>query len=426
MTALEGHRILGSATRRSEEGQDPRDVHGLHNASAGGEMSTVLIADDDPALRLLVRETIASDHYTVVEAANGDEAWQLLQEHHPAIALLDVQMPGRTGLELARAIKGEPHLAEARVVLLTGLATRADIAAGWAAGADAYITKPFSPLALLTAIDRALGQPCLTGVDVAPHGGPADGPTADSQLMAYAKDLRRSYEDERARRQELQAAYLATLKVLAAAIETRDPYTGGHAERVATYSVAIGRELGWDAERLATLELGAALHDVGKIGIPDQVLRKPGPLDAEEWKQMRQHPAMGARMLQHVPFLHGAAICTLRHHERFDGQGYPDGLAGEAIPEDARVVAIADAFDAMTTDRPCRRALSTAIAIAEIERGAGTQFDPTGVAAFLRAVRSGAIVAADDATDSRAPNAPRCAVASGDHAEAPTPVLAGR
>jgi HD-GYP domain-containing protein (c-di-GMP phosphodiesterase class II) len=214
---------------------------------------------------------------------------------------------------------------------------------------------------------------------------------AEQQQLAYARDLRRAYENERAERAKVQEAYLATVKVLAAAIEARDPYTGGHVERVGTYAVAIARELGWDAERIATIEMGAALHDVGKIGVRDQVLLKPARLDPDEEAQMRQHPEIGARLLQQVHFLVPYVDCALRHHERYDGQGYPGRMVGADIPIEARVVAVADTFDAMTTDRPYRKALSAREALAEIERCGGTQFDPDVAAAFLRAVESGAV-----------------------------------
>jgi HD-GYP domain-containing protein (c-di-GMP phosphodiesterase class II) len=218
---------------------------------------------------------------------------------------------------------------------------------------------------------------------------------SEQQQLAYARDLRRAFERERERRGEVQEAYLTTVKVLAAAVETRDPYTGGHVERVALYAVAIGRELGWEAERLATLEMGAALHDVGKIGIEDRVLRKPGRLDDEEWAQMRQHPRMGARLLEQVPFLGASVGCALRHHERFDGGGYPDGMLGPDIPIEARIVSVADTFDAMTSDRPYRKGLPTSEALAEIERCAGTQFDPAVVTAFLAAVRTNCTLCPD-------------------------------
>jgi HD-GYP domain-containing protein (c-di-GMP phosphodiesterase class II) len=219
---------------------------------------------------------------------------------------------------------------------------------------------------------------------------------AEQQLVAYARDLHQAFERERARRGEVHAAYLTTVQLMAAAIETRDPYTGGHVERVATFSVATGSELDWQTDQLEMLELGALLHDVGKIGVEDRVLRKPGTLDDEEWAQMRLHPEIGARILEAVAFLRSVSDCALRHHERYDGRGYPGGLAGDLIPVEARVIAVADTFDAMTSDRPYRRGLPTHVAIEEIERHTGTQFDSAVVAAFLRAVQAGAVLGQGD------------------------------
>jgi HD-GYP domain-containing protein (c-di-GMP phosphodiesterase class II) len=190
---------------------------------------------------------------------------------------------------------------------------------------------------------------------------------------------------------ELQSAYLHTVEVLADAVETRDPYTGGHVGRVSDYSLAIARELGWSERQLGQLRMGAALHDVGKIGVPDAVLRKQGPLDDQELPVMRSHTTIGARLLDGVPFLTPALECALSHQEFYNGKGYPRGLAGDAICADARIVAIADTFDAMTTTRPYRKGLPLEVALAEIQKCAGTQFDPTVVAAFLRAVESGSI-----------------------------------
>src|SRR5581483_3237999 len=197
---------------------------------------------------------------------------------------------------------------------------------------------------------------------------------AEQQMVAYARDLRRVYERERARRAEVQAAYVTTVKVLAAAIETRDAYTGGHVERVAEYSVAIGRALGWDEDRLMTLELGALLHDVGKIGVDDSVLRKPAKLDPDEWEHMQRHAELGAHMLRDVPFLQRSLSCVLYHHERYDGRGYPYRLTADEIPLEARIVSVADTFDAMTSDRPYRKGLDTSVALGEIARCAGSQF----------------------------------------------------
>jgi len=214
---------------------------------------------------------------------------------------------------------------------------------------------------------------------------------AEQQQLAYARDLRRAYDAERARRAEVQEAYLATVEVLAAAIETRDPHTGSHVEQTARYAVAIGEELGWEGDRLLALELGALLHDVGKIGVDDHLLRKPGPLEPDEWEQMRRHPDMGHRLLEPVLFLKKSLTCVRHHQERYDGSGYPDGLARERIPLEARVVAVAESFDAMISDHPYRAARPVAEALAELERCAGSQFDPAIVAAFLRVVQKGAI-----------------------------------
>jgi HD-GYP domain-containing protein (c-di-GMP phosphodiesterase class II) len=209
------------------------------------------------------------------------------------------------------------------------------------------------------------------------------------QMLAYADDLRTAFAAERARRAELERAYVETVRVLACAIEARDPYTGGHVDRVATYSTAIGRELGWKEEVLRALEIGGLLHDIGKIGVADAILRKSGPLDEDEWRLMRQHPTIGASLVGNLAALQPAVPAVLHHHERIDGTGYPAGLVGEAIPEVARIVAVADAFDAMVTDRPYRRGLDLEMAIEELSRCSGTQLDPEFTGAFLELLRSG-------------------------------------
>lgn len=215
--------------------------------------------------------------------------------------------------------------------------------------------------------------------------------SAQAQLMRYADDLRVAFQAERARRQEIQRAYLETIRMLAAAVEARDPYTGGHLERVTRHTLAIARALGWPAERLAEAEMGAILHDIGKIGIPDAILRKPGPLSSDEWIQMRTHPDIGARILRGISFLEPIVPYVRHHHERFDGSGYPDGLVGEAIPIGGRVIAVADSFDAMTSTRPYRAAMPVEVALAELRKAVGTQLDPTVVDAFVEAYQKGEI-----------------------------------
>jgi putative nucleotidyltransferase with HDIG domain len=183
---------------------------------------------------------------------------------------------------------------------------------------------------------------------------------------------------------ESESAYDATLRALSMALDVRDRETEGHAQRVARYMDLMARELRSAKVDVRTLRRGALLHDIGKIGIPDEILRKAGELDGSEWRVMKRHPAYGARILAGIPYLSGAAEIVHHHHERFDGSGYPDGLAGEDIPLGARIFALADALDAMTSDRPYRRAMSLEDAITEIERCSGKQFDPAIVSAFLR------------------------------------------
>jgi len=208
-----------------------------------------------------------------------------------------------------------------------------------------------------------------------------------AQMLAYADDLRSAFRAERLRRAELERAYVETVRALASAIDARDPYTGGHVDRVAAYSTVLGREVGWDEDDLRVLEVGALLHDIGKIAVADAILRKNGPLDDAEWLQMRKHPVLGADLVGGLPSLGRARPAVLHHHERYDGRGYPAGLAGEDIPAIARVVTIADAFDAMLTDRPYRKGLPLEVATEELERCSGSQFDPAFTAAFLEAIR---------------------------------------
>jgi putative nucleotidyltransferase with HDIG domain len=202
------------------------------------------------------------------------------------------------------------------------------------------------------------------------------------QLERYASDLRETFKAERARVDELRRSYVATVRALTNAVEARDAYTGKHAERVTAYGIVLAHAAGLGTDRLPQTEFGYLLHDVGKVAIPDGILHKPEPLAPEEEQLMRRHPVIGYEILRQVPFLEEAARIVRSHHERYDGGGYPDGLAGEEIPLAARLFAIADAFDAITTERPYRLAAPIAEARRTIAGGAGKQFDPAAVAAL--------------------------------------------
>jgi HD-GYP domain-containing protein (c-di-GMP phosphodiesterase class II) len=202
------------------------------------------------------------------------------------------------------------------------------------------------------------------------------------QLERYAADLREVFKQERARAQELRRSYMATVRALSNAVEARDAYTGKHAERVAAYGMELARATGVNMEDSPQLEFGFLLHDVGKVAVPDAILFKSGSLTEEEYSLVRRHPLIGTEILRDVDFLGEGKLVVRHHHERWDGQGYPDGLAGEAIPLAARVFAVADALDALTTDRPYRPASTFAIARREIYGGAGSHFDPGIVDAY--------------------------------------------
>jgi HD-GYP domain-containing protein (c-di-GMP phosphodiesterase class II) len=206
---------------------------------------------------------------------------------------------------------------------------------------------------------------------------------ASAQLQRYAVDLRHSYERELQRTRELEERSLATVRALAAAVAERDDDTGNHIQRVHDLGLLLAHAVIPDEADDPELAYGFILHDIGKVAVPDAVLRKPGPLDDAEWELMRSHPEAGARMLDGVPFLSRAREVVLHHHERWDGGGYPHGLAGEQIPIWARVFAVVDAVDAMTSYRPYRAGLPLEKALAEVAHDSGSQFDPKCAASFL-------------------------------------------
>jgi putative nucleotidyltransferase with HDIG domain len=214
----------------------------------------------------------------------------------------------------------------------------------------------------------------------------AEREAADSalQLERYAADLRETFKSERDRAQQLTRSYMATVRALSNAVEARDAYTGKHAERVTLFAIEIARELGLPAPDTPEVEFGFLLHDVGKLAIPDSILFKPGPLTTEERAMMSRHTIVGAEIMRDIEFLAEASKVVRSHHERWDGNGYPDGLAGEEIPLNARVFAVADVFDALTTNRPYRVALSFEQARSMIEEESGSHFDPQVVDAFRR------------------------------------------
>jgi response regulator RpfG family c-di-GMP phosphodiesterase len=333
----------------------------------------ILVVDDDPTLRLLLRETLAADEFELEEVASAEEAQDVARFWRPSVVLLDVSLPGLDGLTFCRQLTKGDAESEPMVILLTG--SRMTDAAAREAGARALLRKPFSPLELIGLLDHLwAGSPQLPIEEV-------EGDAA--QLLIYARDLNRIVDVERTQRRLLQQAYRQTVAALADALEAKDPGTGLHAQRVQHYALTLTEVVDRSLLDDPSLEYGFLLHDVGKIGIPDQVLNKPGPLTADERVLIELHPTIGAEILSGVALLQGEGVDVVRsHHERWDGAGYPDGLAGEDIPLGARIFALADALDAMTCDRPYRSALEWDEAMDEILSQDGGQFDPQVVRAF--------------------------------------------
>jgi response regulator RpfG family c-di-GMP phosphodiesterase len=340
----------------------------------------VLLVDDDANLRALLRTTFDVFDIAVQEAGSADEARLLIDAAKPDVIVLDVMMPGTDGIDYCRELKSAHATRDIRVVLLSGSEGGARVAAD-AAGADAYIPKPFSPLELLGVVERLAGG--LYGV---PFRATRKRGTEEEQLLLYARDLRHLLQLERAQRIALENAYRDTVAALASALETKDVATRAHSQRVQRYAVQLAQTVDGGIEDDASALYGFLLHDVGKIGIPDQILRKPGPLDDDERAMMEMHTLLGEQMLAGIPFLHGSGVEIVRsHHERWDGGGYPDGLSRDAIPIGARIFSVADALDAITTDRPYRPAGPWEVARKEIIAESGRQFDPDVVGAFVDA-----------------------------------------
>jgi putative two-component system response regulator len=340
----------------------------------------ILLVDDDPGLRTLLKTTFEVADVDVIEAESAEAARRRIRAGRPDVIVLDVNMPGTTGLEFCVELKAAASTQDIPIVLLTGSdsGTSADAKH---VGADAFVRKPFSPLELLSICERLAGG--LYGVPF--RATKKRGGKPDEELLLYARDLRHMLEVERGQRELLRTAYLQTVSALASALESKDTGTRAHSQRVQSYASALTEAVAVSSvTKDESTPYGFLLHDVGKIGIPDGILQKPGPLSAAERRRMQTHTVLGEAMLSGIAFLKGEGLKIVRsHHERWDGRGYPDGLARDEIPLGARIFAVADALDAMTSHRPYRRALSWNAARDEVLAQRKRQFDPDVVDAFV-------------------------------------------
>ena len=335
------------------------------------ESPRVLIVDDEPEITEILFDLL-SEEYDCVSAGAAEHALEHLRKSEFELVISDITMPGMSGLDMIPHVKSVSP--DTVVVMISGIQTAESAIEALRLGAFDYLMKPFDLRQVEAVVKRALEHHDLI--------------VAKRRYENHLEELveQRTAELDRAL-DSLEDAYRSTLKALTAALETRDSETHGHSERVVSYSLRLGREYGLNREEMKALEFGSLLHDIGKIGVPDSILRKPAKLTEEEWVCMREHPMHGQQILRGIEFLKGAARVVAQHHEQWDGSGYPLGLRDEEIDVCARIFSVADAFDAITSDRVYRRGKSYEAAAQELDDWAGRQFDPKVVKAFHRVLK---------------------------------------
>lgn len=328
----------------------------------------ILIVDDDASVREVLTVLLTEEGYHCVAAKTAEQALALADEEPPPLVISDMKMPGNDGLWLLESLRA--RFPDTSVIMLTGYGDTEAAVDCLRRGAVDYLLKPPRLTELVRAIERALAKRRI-----------------ELAKRRYQRQLERKVRDRtaelRSALRDIANTYHNTLLALVAALDAREHETSDHSQRVVQYTLAIAARLGLSGHELEEIGRGALLHDIGKIGVPDAVLLKPGKLTPDEWTEMRRHPDIGHQMIQQIPFLSVPAEIVLSHQERWDGRGYPRGLSRQSIHIGARVFAVADTLDAMTSDRPYRQGTSFASAISEIERCSGSQFDPEVVRSFL-------------------------------------------
>ena len=334
-----------------------------------GDAPYCLVVDDEARLRQILMHLMRGDGFRCLEAANGAEALEQLELHRVTLVLSDLRMPRMDGMELLRQVRA--RYPDTAVVMITAVADVEVAVSCLAIGAMDYLIKPFHLEEVRARVAQALDR---------------------RRLILENRDYQERLEERvTAQARRLEELFFAGVQALAEALELKDPYTRGHSVRVSQYSSIIARALHLDDEMVRQIELGGHVHDIGKIGVREAVLNKPGPLTDEEYEHIMVHPLVGWKVL--APLLGDAPVAlnvVRSHHERIDGRGVPDGLSGTGIPLEARIAAVADAIDAMTSGRPYRGVeLTLDAALAELKRNSGTQFDADVVNAVLRAASRG-------------------------------------
>jgi putative two-component system response regulator len=330
----------------------------------------VLIVDDEKMVRRLIREKLSPEGYLCIEAENAEQVMEKMLENEIALVLLDIKMPGRSGVDLLPELRN--NYPDTMVIMATASSDIQTAIQCMKNGAYDYFTKPFTLDELSLSVMRALEKRTL-----------------ELELRNYRQHLeqmvaRKTEELEQAL-DGIKIASLDTIYRLARAAEYKDGGTGAHIKRIGRYCACITRQMGLSSEKIENIIYAAPMHDIGKIGIPDRLLLKPGKLDTDEWEIMKRHTIMGSEILHSsdVEFIKLAEVIALTHHEKWEGSGYPEGLKGESIPLAGRIVAIADVFDALTSKRPYKEAYSVEESLSIIRKSSGTHFDPNIVDAFF-------------------------------------------
>jgi len=328
----------------------------------------ILIVDDEEVICSILARRLTREGYACVTANNGREALQYFYKHPFSLIISDIKMPEMDGLALLKRVKAtNPKM---MVIMVTAF-PEIDLAVeAMHLGAYDFIIKPADLDLVILSVKKALEKKRL-----------------EEEIVAYRSHLERLVEERTTKLQQayriLKKAHLDSVKVLVEAIDAKDPYTRGHSDRVTRMSLKIAFQFGFAEDRLESLEYGALLHDIGKIGIKDEVLQKPGALNSEEYQYIQEHPLIGVKIIEGLDFFKDKIPMIRHHHEHYDGSGYPDGLLGAAIPLEARIIAVPDAFDAMTSARPHRGMMPLQDVLMELEKCKGTQFDPKILEIFL-------------------------------------------
>jgi response regulator RpfG family c-di-GMP phosphodiesterase len=315
----------------------------------------ILVVDDDPVIRDLITKYLGQNGYEVDEACGGDEAFGKLRTREYGACLLDINIPEMTGLEIMEKVKDDPEFITP-IVMMTGQTDIGTIIEVIRLGAEDYLPKPFLLAQIKIAVDRALRVWSIKNENIRYKF------YLEDQVAIKTEGIRRSFFE--------------MVRAFAVSIEMRDSYTGGHTKRVSEIAVLLAAGLGLDKVKQDEARIGGILHDIGKIGIADRILQKPGRLTDDEYREICRHPVIGREIVQDVESMHGMIPYILYHHERYDGSGYPEKLAGEAIPIEGRIIAVADAVDAMASHRIYRPSMTLDEVREEVVRNSGTQFDP--------------------------------------------------